>query len=138
MESTNKKNQSQGKVLPAQDNAVQGASEGNLAVKTPETAAGTVYSAGYLAKLRAELGGTKSAVIRRLSADGLDHKTIHKVLKDAGWKSDKNPGEPIRYQHVRNVLTQQVKKPVTAATSNSTATSTPATNDAAEGNDAGK
>lgn len=49
---------------------------------------------------------TKSAVIRELSAKGLKANEIHKLLKGAGWHSDRNPSEPIRYQHVRNVLNQ--------------------------------
>lgn len=43
--------------------------------------------------------GTKSAVIRELSAQGYKRADIAKMLN-------------IRYQHVRNVLTQPLKKPV--------------------------
>jgi len=47
-------------------------------------------------KLVKELG-TKSAVIRKLNADGLSRSDISKVMK-------------IRYQHVRNVLITPIKK----------------------------
>lgn len=57
---------------------------------------------------------TRSAVIRYLSGQGHDVKGIHKILVAAGWKSEKS-GEPIRYQHVRNVLKQQPKRASTTA-----------------------
>jgi len=47
-------------------------------------------------KLIKELG-TKSAVIRKLTADGLSRSEVSKVMK-------------IRYQHVRNVLITPIKK----------------------------
>jgi hypothetical protein len=51
---------------------------------------------------------TKSNVIRFLSSEGLKTGEIAKMLQDAGVVSVN--GTPIRYQHVRNVLTQPVKK----------------------------
>jgi glutaredoxin len=50
----------------------------------------------------------KSGVIRFLSSEGLKTGEITKILQDGGVKSAN--GTPIRYQHVRNVLTQPVKK----------------------------
>jgi len=55
---------------------------------------------------------TKSGVIRAMAAPPyyLTQGEIHKLLVKAGWTSDRTPGEPIRYQHVRNVLHTPVKK----------------------------
>lgn len=52
---------------------------------------------------------SKSAVIRRLNADGLDCKAIYKLLSAAGWKNNAGTHD-IRYQHVRNVLVTPIKK----------------------------
>lgn len=110
-----KNNSNTGRVLPAQDSIVQGASEGSLAIDT-STKAGTIVQFDVNAMF-VELK-SKSAVIRALHAapNNLKVNEIHKLLKDAGWKADKS-GEPIRYQHVRNVLTQKPKKPSTASAS---------------------
>lgn len=48
---------------------------------------------------------SKSAVIRHLASTGMTRGAIAKTLKDAGVLSEKSA-----YQHVRNVLTQPLKK----------------------------
>jgi hypothetical protein len=57
---------------------------------------------------------TKSAVIRYLASQGETVASIHKILVSAGWKSEKS-GEPIRYQHVRNVLKTPAKRQAATA-----------------------
>jgi hypothetical protein len=52
--------------------------------------------------------GSKSKVIRKLSADGMATKDIVKLFRDAGVKSSN--GNPFIYQHARNVLNQPIKK----------------------------
>ena len=52
---------------------------------------------------------TKSGVIRGLSSEGLDTKTIYKTLKDLNVTNGSGTN-PIRYQHVRNVLVTPIKK----------------------------
>ena len=52
---------------------------------------------------------SKSAVIRHLNSEGLDCKTIYKLLTTEGWTNNEG-SHPIRYQHVRNVLNTIVKK----------------------------
>lgn len=82
-----------------------------MVTETEVKAAPTVYDPNLLIK---ELGN-KSKVIRYLASKGMQTNAIHKLLVGAGWHSDKNPNEKIRYQHVRNVLTQAVKKPATTS-----------------------
>jgi hypothetical protein len=53
--------------------------------------------------------GTKSGVIRGLSAEGNDTKGIYKILKDLEVTNTAGT-HPIRYQHVRNVLNTPIKK----------------------------
>jgi hypothetical protein len=96
------KKENTARVLQASDNQVHGASEGQIAPAPTKT---TYDIPAMLTQHK-----TKSGVIRALAAEGLKVNEIHKVLKEAGWHSDKNPGEPIRYQHVRNVLNQNLKK----------------------------
>lgn len=96
-----------GNVLRAQDNKVAGASEGNL---TPNTTSTTVSNVTYDIPALLQEHKTRSGVIRYLASQGLKTNQIHKILKDAGWRSHKDNNEPIRYQHVRNVLTQPLKK----------------------------
>lgn len=52
---------------------------------------------------------SKSGVIRYLNSEGMDTKTIHKFLTENKVMNNDN-SHPIRYQHVRNVLTTIVKK----------------------------
>jgi hypothetical protein len=53
--------------------------------------------------------GTKSGVIRGLSAEGMDTKTIYATLKSLEVTNTAGT-HPIRYQHVRNVLNTPIKK----------------------------
>ncbi len=57
--------------------------------------------------------GSKSAVIRSLAAEGKDVKTIYHTLVDAGVTNEEGTN-PIRYQHVRNVLKMPIGKATTS------------------------
>lgn len=52
---------------------------------------------------------SKSSVIRYLNSQGLDCKSIYKLLSDSSWTNNSGT-HPIRYQHVRNVLVTVIKK----------------------------
>lgn len=52
---------------------------------------------------------SKSAVIRYLASQGMNVKTIHKLLIQHSWTNNEGT-HPFRYQHVRNVLNTIVKK----------------------------
>lgn len=52
---------------------------------------------------------SKSAVIRFLHTNGMDCKSIYKLLTQYEWKNNSGTN-PIRYQHVRNVLVTPIKK----------------------------
>lgn len=76
--------------------------EGNTVLKTGETPE-KIDVLGMISSM-----GSKSKVIRKLSADGMATKDIVKLFREAGVKSSN--GNPFIYQHARNVLNQPVKK----------------------------
>jgi hypothetical protein len=72
--------------------------------QTPSTEVKSKVDQYDLAKVKSEHGNTKSGAIRYLASEGLSRSDIVKVFK--------NGGDPIVYQHVRQVLVQKVKKEV--------------------------
>lgn len=79
--------------------------EATAAVTTEATEAVVTYDVNaMLTELK-----SKSAVIRKLASDGMACKTIYKLLTEANWTNNAGTN-PIRYQHVRNVLVTPVKK----------------------------
>lgn len=79
--------------------------EATITAETTTEAPATVFDyAGALVTHK-----TKSGVIRALHSEGMDTKTIYGLLSKAGVMNEAGT-QPIRYQHVRNVLVTQIKK----------------------------
>lgn len=89
----------------AQETVATEAVESNTETVTTETPTPTSTSKFNPDELKKELGN-KSKVIRYLASQGMKTAEIHKLLVAHNWRSDKNPDQLIRYQHVRNVLNQ--------------------------------
>ncbi len=73
------------------------------------TATKTAETPSLVTKEAREKYQTKSAMIKYLASKGLVVKDVHKIMVGAGYVSAKT-GDPIRYQHVRNVMKAPAKK----------------------------